>query len=138
MERKAIVFLSLFILLIAPVLAFTTATEKIEINTCSGEGDLFLIPDSDDPYTRPILVSFTANDGDEVLIFTTSSADLTAKVNNVEVPLTVEVQDSTKFDVIVYSFPVTDGDTVKVVGTHSDNSAAVQAYLVQDSSNPVF
>tara|TARA_Y100000310_G_C20663547_1_gene806164 strand:- start:1240 stop:2325 length:1086 start_codon:yes stop_codon:yes gene_type:complete len=139
-DRKIRLFFSVFVVFM--FIAFASATdanlEKIEINTCSGEGDLFLYEEvSEGPYNNTINTSFVASE-DEVLIFVKPDAVLEVKVEGINATITEVVSETAPFEVKVYSVSVNPGDEIEISGVHEDNSKAIQGYLVQDSDEPVY
>lgn len=104
----------------------------IPVTSCSGAGDL-LVYQGDQ--TQDMDVYFTANNT-EVLIFVKYTQSPLVKVNGVSVTPSLVAQKLTPFPVSVYSVSTNPGDSVYV---YEDAPArAIQGYLMQDASNPVY
>ena len=105
--------------------------KKVPVTTCTGEGELFVYQYDQ---TQPVDTEFTVN-GDQVLVFARTNADVTARVNGASRSMsTVATQSFAK----VLSLSTSPGDTVSFESPGNQEARRVQAYLAQNSADPVY
>jgi len=109
-------------------------TEEIPLNTCVGDGELFVYQGDQ---SQDIDTSFVVN-RDELLIFARANADIAATVNNVATPLALVEERTSPFHIKIYSLDTSPGDVVGITGTAPWNARSVQGFIAQDSLNPVY
>ena len=120
-------------LFLVPSAFAANGLRKIPIHTCTGSGDLYVY--QGDQLQEPD-TSFQV-DNDELLIFTKSNRVHAITVDGVS-PEVIYDQDS-PFHVKIYRKDVTPGQTVSIdATTDSQNARGIQAYFVQDASDPVY
>lgn len=130
---QLLVLFVLAVLLVPSVMATDNSLKKIDINTCTGSGDLYVY--QGDQYQEPD-TSFKV-DNNQLLIFTKANRVSSIKVDGVT-PSVVSYEPD-PFYVKVYKADVTPGDTVHIDATTDwQNARGIQGYFVQDASNPVY
>lgn len=102
---------------------------KIEIRTCSGEGDLFLY-EGNDPF-QDLDTSFE-NSGNQVLIFTRDD------LKNVDVEVNGRKVSPEKLNENVFSFNASFGASISIEGESEKGARSIQGFLCQNSSDPVY
>ncbi len=106
---------------------------EVPVRTCLGQGELYLY--QGDPF-QPINTSFTVS-RDQVLVFTKNNPTLSVKVDGVDVDIEPPVKTSGSIN--IYSIETSPGAIVSIIGEHNNwNARAVQGYLAQNASDPVY
>lgn len=120
-----------------PISTSSTPLEKQNLNTCQGEGELFLYKDT--PFQN-LDTSFTT-DYDELYIFTRSDfiSNVDVKLNGILTPKTTVIDVTTPFHVRIYKITTTPGDLVEISdGAALFDSRSIQGYLTQNSANRAY
>lgn len=119
-------------MLIAMAIPVSATLSMQPINTCSGQGELYLY--SGDQFQEPDTSLFTVRD--QILIFT-KTYNIKSVLIDGETP-NIVFDETNPFGVRVYSKSTIPGQTMFIDIDSKKGAKGIQAYLTQDSGNPVF
>jgi cysteine-rich repeat protein len=109
--------------------------EKVPINTCLGEGDLYFYN-----FINGSLNTSFVTQHDELYVLTRSDfiSNVNVRLNGILATKSVVVDTVVPFSVKIYKVETTPGDFVEISDGSVFNARAIQGILTQDSANPAF